>query len=321
MARCARSVLVALVALTVALVGTSTAAANFLAVATDPAGDATDPQPARDLTGLGFSYDRDRGELLGAVRFAGEPSEETRAFVSLFAGTQVGSGCNGVPAAGFGSYTDEFGASWLRIDTAAGDGPRGEADKVGFMSRTQEFEIVDPQLEGHRLDCVIAIVSEPGNANNVYDTAGPVPLVGQPTLSLTVRGTGQTFRAGRPRQVKLTLANGGDGATRPVRLAVNRARGMKVTLPKRSLKAIAPGRRATVTATVTLSRRARAVTDLKVTATAGDLVARHASRLTLRTPTTSGGGGGDDDFTPQVCNRWVPDLSGATGGQLILVAC
>ena len=317
-----RSLLAAVAATAIALAGSSAAAANFVAVATDPAGDSSDPNPGRDITAIGLSYEDDSGELLGGVRLGGDPADEADALITLFAGTQTAAGCNGTPAAGFGSYASEFGASWLRYDDAAHNGPRGEADKRGFGSQVQEFEVTDAQLAGRRHDCVIATLSEPGNAANIYDVAGPLPLVGLPALRLEVGGVRRDFRPGRPRKVTLTLANDGDGPTEPVRLKLSRARGMKVKLRTRSLKAIAPGRRTKVTATVTLSGRARDATDLTVKATAGDLVARQETTLRLRRPSKPGGGGGNGGDRPtQTCTRWLPDPFGDTGGSLILVPC
>ena len=180
----------------IALLAVPVAQANFVATATDPAGDATEPIPSRDITSAGLSYDRRTGDLAGAIRLAGEPSKETRAFVTLFAGTQTPTGCDGLPAAGFGSFSDEFGASWLAIDDAAGNGPRGEADKRGFQAAVQELEISDRRLAGRRLDCVIATLTEPGNSANVYDSVGPLALAGQPALSLRIAGVPRRFGEG-----------------------------------------------------------------------------------------------------------------------------
>jgi NPCBM-associated, NEW3 domain of alpha-galactosidase len=319
--RRSRFPLAAAAATAVALIGASTAEANFVATTVDPDGDSADPNPSRDITAVGLSYDRESGELLAGIRLRGEPVEGADALISLFAGTQTATGCNGTPAAGFGSYAREFGASWLRLDDTAGNGPRGEAEKTGFGAQIQEFETTDRQLAGHRLDCFIATLNEPGNAANVYDVAGPLPLVGQPALSLRIGGVRKEFRPGRSRKVTLTLANDGDGPTGRVRLQLSRARGLTVKTRTRSLKSIAPGRRTKVTATVTLSSRARDTTDLKVKASAGDLVARLEAPLRLRRPAKPGGGGGDDDFKSQTCTRWLPDPFGGTGGSLILVPC
>ena len=319
--RRARPLFAAVALIAVALVAASAARANFVATATDPAGDSSDPSPGRDITAVGLSYDRRSGNLIGGIRLSGEPSHETRAFVSLFAGIRTSSGCNGYPAAGFGSYSDEFGASWIRLDDAAGNGPRGEADKRGYLADIQEFEVSDRQLAGRRLDCVIATLTEPGNPANVYDAVGPILLVGRPALSLRLRGVSRTFGAGRPRRIKLTLSNGGDAPTGRVRLKFSRARGLAIKTKTRMLRSIAPRQRKTVTATVTLSQRARSTTDLKVTATAGRLVAREETNLHIRKPTKPGGGGGGGDGTSRTCVRYQADLSGESGGSLILVPC
>jgi hypothetical protein len=301
----------------IAPVAVPVAQANFVATATDPTGDATDATPGRDITGVGLSYDRRSGQLVGAIRLRGEPSHESNAFVSLFAGRRTPSGCNGYPAAGFGSYSDELGASWLRLDDAAGNGPRGEADKRGYLAEIQEFEVSDRQLADRRLDCVIATLTEPGNPANAYDTVGPIALVGQPTLSLRIAGVARAFGVGRPRTVKLTLTNDGDAPTGRVRLRFGHARGLTVKTKTRTLRSISPRRRKTVTATVTLGDRARTATDLKVTATAGRLIAREESTLYVRKPSKPGGGGG----STRTCVRYQADLSGETGGSLILVPC
>lgn len=302
----------------IVLIAACAAQANFVATATDPPGDATDANAGRDITAVGLSYDRRSGELVGAIRLRGEPSHDSNAFVSLFAGTRTPSGCNGFPAAGFGSYSDEFGASWLRLDDAAGNGPRGDADKRGYLADVQEFEVSDRQLAGRRLDCVIATLTEPGNAANVYDSVGPIALLGQPGLSLRISGVSQIFGSGRPRRIKLTLSNEGDAPTGRVRLRFSRARGLAIKTKTRTLKSIPARHRKTVWATVTLSDRARTATHLKVTAAAGRLIAQQEATLHVRKPTKPGGGG---DRTPGTCVRYQADLSGETGGSLILVPC
>jgi hypothetical protein len=76
-----------------------------------------------------------------------------------------------------------------------------------------------------------------------------------------------------------------------------------------------------VSATVTLSRRARTSTDLKVTAAAGQLIARQETTISVRKPTKPGGGGGGGEGSSGVCVRYLADPSGETGGSLILVPC
>ena len=308
-----------IVAAAACLAPASAAQGKFVATAADPAGDAVDPSPGRDIIGASMSYDRRSGELIGAVQLRGAPGA-ARAFLTLFAGTRTVTGCDGVPAAGFGSYSDEYGATWKRIDDPAGGGPSGDAEKVVYRDAVQRFEISDDRLAGRRMDCVIATLSEPGNPANVYDTTGPLELVGQPALSMRVRGVGRQFKANRARKLKITLTNPGDAATSSLRLRLRRARGLRVTPARKSLDAIDPGGRRTVTVKVTLTRRARAATGLKVTASAGKLVARDKLTLRLRRPSAPGGGEGGDRST-RTCTRWMPDPFGGTGGSLILVAC
>jgi hypothetical protein len=178
----------------------------------------------------------------------------------------------------------------------------------------------------------MASLTEPGNAANVYDSVGPIALVGQPVLSWRIRGVPKRIPEGQSRTVKLVVANTGHARTRKVRLKIGRARGLKTTVKKRALKPIAPGRRRTVKVKVTLGARARTATDLKVTATdlkvtatAGKLVARTEETLYIQRkqskPSPGGGDGGGGQGGPQVCNRYSPDFTGETGGSLILVPC
>ncbi len=191
-----RGVAVLATAAAASLVPASVAAANFVGTATDPAGDAADPSPGRDITGVAMSYDRRSGELIGAVRLAGEPGA-TRAFVTVFAGTRTPTGCDGFPAAGFGTYNDELGATWLRLDAAGVTGAKGETDKQGYGEAIQQFEVTDSRLAGQALDCVTATLTEPEDPATVSHTVAPVELAGQPELSMRLRGVGGGFRPGR----------------------------------------------------------------------------------------------------------------------------
>jgi hypothetical protein len=168
---------------------------------------------------------------------------------------------------------------------------------------------------------VVAILSEPGNAANVYDTAGPVDLVGQPALSMRVT-VPERFKPRRAKRIRITLKNTGDGPTGVVRLRLSRERGVAATPRRRSVGTLAPGARETVRIRLRLSGRARDVTDLGITVGDGRLVGRGTVPLRLRRPPRKGGGGDPDrDFTPRTCTRWSPDPFGGSGGSLILVPC
>jgi hypothetical protein len=299
---------------------TASARADFIATAADPSGDAADPSPGRDITSVGLAYDRKEGSLSGVVRFRGSP-EDVPSLITLFAGVRTATGCDGYPAGGFGSYSDEFGASWLRLDSATGPAAaRGDADKRGFDSEVQTFEATDAELGGRPWDCVVATITEPGNAANVYDTTGPIELVGQPGLSVRVRVPKQ-FKRNRSESLKITVSNPGDGSARRVKLRLGRARGLRLSPRARTLGTIAAGKRKTIRVKARFDDRARGLTELALRASSGRLVAKGTLRLRVHTPDRRTGGGGGQSHVPRVCNQYSPDLSGETGGSLILVPC
>jgi hypothetical protein len=321
-----RQIVVALVAGTVAALAlTASASANFVGEATDPSGDSADPNPGRDIVGAGLAYDPRTGGLFGAVGLRGEPGDAP-GLLTLFAGMRTAAGCDGYPALGFGTLTDEFGASWLRLDDASGTAAaRGDADKDGYRSALQELEATDRRLAGRRPNCAVATLTEPGNPAVVYDTVGPIALVGQPVLALRIGRVPDRIPEGKRRTIKLKVSNTGHAPMRRVRVKVARARGMKATVKPRVLKRLAAGRKRTVSVTVTLGARADLSTDLKVSARAGKLVARAEDTLYVRRkqkPSSGGGGGGGDGFDgPKTCVRFIPDFTGETGGSLGLVPC
>jgi hypothetical protein len=311
--------------LAVALVGLGLltaplAQANFLGAAKDPAGDAADPSPARDIVAAAIAYDRRSGELRGGIALRGAPASETSSFIGLFAGVRTAKGCNGYPAIGFGSYSDEWGASWARLEGPGPPSRSGEADKTGYLDPVQEFEISTRALAGRKVDCVVATLTEPGNATVVYDGIGPIPLRALPALEATLGEVSEPLRPGQQRRIKLTLRNPGDALTGRVKISFKRARGLQVQAP-RKLAPIRPGKRRTVTIKVTLNKRASNPTTLSAVIAAGKLSARVEESLYFRSPPSGGNGDGGEGSSPQLCNRWLPDLSGESGGSLTLVPC
>lgn len=314
-----RLVLFSLVACALLSFAASGAEAAYVGAAKDPAGDSADPDPGRDITAVGLGYDRRSGALIGALRLRGAPSSESSAFITLVAGVRTASGCNGYPAIGFGSYSDEHGASWLKLaPTVATD--RGEADKSGYLDAVQKFEITAGALAGNRPDCVVATLTEPGNPDNVYDSAGPVPLRPLAGLEAQLGNVPEVMRPGRERRLKLVLRNPGDAPTGRVQISVKRARGLTVKLTRR-LPSIAPGKRRSVTLRTTLANHAASPARLRVIARAGNLLARTEVSLDVLRGSPSKGDPDDGYHAPQLCNRWIPDLSGETGGSLVLVPC
>jgi hypothetical protein len=123
---------------------------------------------------------------------------------------------------------------------------------------------------------------------------------------MRLRGVGRSFKPNRLRKLKITLANAGDAATSRVRLRLGRARGLQAKPATKSLGAIAPGAKRTVTVNVTLTGRARDSTNVSVTARAGKLIAREKLTFELRRPSKPGGGDGGADHPTQASPGGCP---------------
>jgi hypothetical protein len=311
------------VAATAFLLGAAPVAhASLVGSANDPVGDATDPSPGRDLIGAGLAYDKRRGALVGAVGLRQDPTRETGGLLTLFAGTRTTTGCDGYPAIGFATSTSAFDARWTVLTAPGAAGPSDGARKRGGQTTLQRFEVVDARLKGRTPDCAVATLTAPGDASVVWDTTGPIALVPQPALAGRLTGVPKELRAGRTQRVRVTLTNDGDAPTRAGRLTFAGARGLKTTPRSAKVPAIPAGGRRTTTFRVSLTRRARPTTTLRVTATAGEQRVRAEGRVRLRRPARSGGGGGGSlPDLPRTCTRYSPDLFGDTGGSLVLVPC
>ncbi len=293
--------------------------ATFIADAPDPAGDAASPDPGHDLLAIGLGYDRASGQLAGAVALRGDP--DMPGFVALVAATRTSTGCDEGPAIGFGSALDDFDAIWLRQDSGTVVTAHGEADKQGAGRAIQRFEVTDEKLARLRPDCVTVSMVDPANPQTVYDTAGPVELVPKPGLAIRLRGVPEKVRSGRAYRLKVAVSNPGDAPTGKIRLRLSRAKGLKAPRRAVTVKSVRPGKKKTATFTVTLSRRARFATDLKMSAKAGRLRATAEKQVYVQTPRRKGSGGGGNTGTPGTCIKFFPDFSGDTGGSLGLVPC
>lgn len=299
------------------------AQAAYIADAPDPAGDATSADPSHDVLGLGLGYDRRTGQTVGAIELAGDPDGEAPALLTIVAATRTANGCGG-PAIGFGSLTDEFDASWYRFADPSAIVARGEADKVGYRDAVQRFEVTDRALRGLRPDCVQVTLTEAGNAQNIYDTVGPLRLRALPSLSLRLGGLPERTRTGRDYRLKVTVANPGDAPTGRIAVRLAREKGTSARPRALTLRSIAPGRRRTATVTVRFGERASVSSDLEVIATAGRLRVEETVSTYVSRPDRDdddGGGGGGDGGRIGVCTQWFPDFTGETGGSLGLVPC
>lgn len=297
--------------------------AAFVATGSDPAGDG--PLPGRDLVEAGVGYDRRSGELVAAVALQGDPVAAP-GFLSIVVARRTAGGCDGSPAAGFGSFTDERDALWHRFASPTTVTAHGEPGKRGGATARQQFTVTDRRLAGLRVDCAIVMLSEPGRPEIVHDTIGPLALRALPGLALRL-GAPRRVRAGRDFTLKATVSNPGDAPTGRVVVRLAKAKGMSAAPRAATVRSIRPGGRATVSLRVRLSERAETGTDLRVSARAGRLDVAGERLVLVRKPRRDppsgggGGGGGGGEGGSRTCVRWIPDFSGESGGSLGLVPC
>lgn len=312
----------ALLAAAVVLLVAAPAHASLIGEAADPAGDSASPDPGHDLLNVGLGYDRREGRVTAAFRLRGEPT--TDAFVAIIAATRDAAGsCTG-GAIGVATRTTERGGTWHRFANPAQALARGEVSKVGVHRAVQQVEVDDRGAAGVRPDCLIAELADPANAANVYDRVGPIALVAHPSLALELDGLPDTVRSGRSHRLRVTVSNPGDAPTANVRVRLPQVKGVRFARREVRLKPIAAGGKRSAHVRVRFSPTASTRTEVEARVTAGKLRVDGARRVFVRKPTSPkrrGGSGGGGAGTPSTCVRFIPDLSGESGGSLGLVPC
>ncbi|WP_425280451.1 NEW3 domain-containing protein [Patulibacter medicamentivorans] len=301
-------------ALAVVVTGTvvPAAQANFLAAGPDPAGDATDPSPGRDVVGAALAYDRRAGTVRGGVALRGAPTGTSGATIAIIAGVRTPAGCTAYPAIGLSSPTTGAGAEWSRFDAAGPPAATGQAAKDGAGTAVQMIEVADAALAGRAVDCIEAGLADPADPRRLYDSTGPLTLKPRPQLAAKLGRPPAAMRLGQKRKIRLTLRNGGDASTGRLKLSIARQPGLTARAA-RTVKALKAGQRRTVSVEVTLGRRAKATTPLRVTVTAGDLRVRETASLYRR---KRSGGSGSGTGT---CASYAPVLGGV--GDVVVAPC
>lgn len=295
------------------LLAAPAAHADYIAAGRDAEGDATDPSAGRDITVAALGYDRRTGTVRGGVALRGAPTDGSRAFVSVSAGVRTPTGCDGYPAFNLSSFTTDPVVRWTRFDAPGPPAAAGDAEKGEAAGELQKFEVVDPALAGRAVDCITAVVTDPADPRNVYDSAGSFTFEPLPELGAELGRTPSGLTPGRTRTIRLTLRNPGDAATGRIRLSVERKRGLTARF-SRKVKSLNAGQRRTVRIKVSLSGRAKTATPLRVTATAGKLRVRQQATLYLRKPPEGGGDSGSG-----VCAGYAPVFGGV--GEIVTYPC
>jgi hypothetical protein len=310
----------------VALLAVATPApAAYVGAGSDPQGDAPDGNPAHDIVAFGASYRPADGALVGVVRLAADGAgADGHVRIQLMAGRRTPAGCVGYPSVGFRSYPSGGGAlvRWVRFAQAGDPRPKDGfgRQQASDGGRTWRFEVTDRTLAGLQLDCALAWTHHDQSADAFVDTSREVTLRAQPELTATLGTLPASQRVGQRRTVRVTLRNPGHAKTGRIRLSVGKARGLAVRHAK-TVAALKPGAKRTVTLTTTLTSRAKATTRLRVTASAGDLRTRIDGQLRRASRSSGSGSGSGSPRPPQLCNRWLPDITGNSGGSLTLVPC
>jgi hypothetical protein len=306
-----------------ALVFAAPGQASFAGSATDPEGDATDGHAAHDIVGFGALHSPGSGTLTGVIQLAGasaDGGDSVQAGISVARRTP--DGCPAYPAVGLASVIRTGGPS-VRWSWMAGAAPSSSDDDGYGRRETLEngrllrFEVSDDRLKEGRFDCVLAWTNHSRTPETQIDVTSVTPMTAQAELTATLRGVPKRQKAGQRRTVRLVLHNPGHARTGKIRISVGKQRGLSVR-HARTVSPLGPGARRSVRVTTSLSPRSTSpTTTLRVTASAGSLKTR--AEGVLRRTGSAGGSGGS--HTPQLCNRWLPDITGNSGGSLTLVPC
>ncbi len=291
------------------------ASAAFVGTAGDPAGDQA--IPGRDITSVTFSYSRS-GRMSAQIRTRGGAGDDRSVMVSAWAGTMGPDACNVYPAVGFTGHVAGTDARWHLLrgadDTDWGFADRDSANGTALT----RFSTTSPRLRGLRPNCMTATIHDVDDVATVHDTIVSVRLRPVAELEARLGKPPAVVRPGKTYPIRVVLTNTGDAPTGRLRVGGAAARGLKVV--PRNVPSIRAGGRRIVVVPVSVTSRARTSTPLRITIASGPLKARVEGSLYVASPRSTGGGRGGTP-TPRLCNRWMPDLSGQTGGSLVLVPC
>lgn len=310
------SVVVPALAAIVLGVAASSASAAFVGSVKDPADQA---DPGRDITSATFTYSR-TGRMFAQVNTRAGVGDDPSVRISVWAGTMGPQGCNVYPAVGFIGYAAGNDARWHLLrgpedtDWGFADRERGGGGPIARFSADRS------DLRGLRPTCVTASVFDAEDVNTVYDEVTLGRLTAVPELQSKLGAVPSVLRPGRRYSLRVTVSNPGDAPTGRIRIGGTAGPGVKV-IPK-NVPSIAVGKSRTAVIPVVVASTATTRTaPLKLAIAAGRLRSRVESRLYVSRPSTSSPKKGTTPRSPRLCNRWVPDLSGQTGGSLALVFC
>ncbi len=297
------------------------------ASATVRKGTGTDEQSTNvaagnDLLGYGASADDATGTVVAAVQLRAAPAET----VVVRVGTLQGTGCTGgVIFQVRGGAAVWFPDGQPSSAKPAQLEPNGASVAVGAQDPVlaKPFDCVEAgtaKQDGSLLDetGVTTLAADPPPPPPPTTTAAPASPPPPPTtatappvavpqaakLSLSLTGTPRTVKRNRTISLKLRIANDGSKPTGKLSLARPAARGLSVVTLARSLAALKPGAKKTVTVRVKLTSRARSSTPVRLTVSSGKLKASSSVQLKLGTAKKAAPATKDTPGNPLVGTYW-----------------
>lgn len=275
----------------------------------DRAGDTNGGTNGHDIVAFAGQAD-DTGRSAIAVKLAAAPA--ANGYVIGVLGTTAGTSCT-APFVIFNGHVGTRQAVYGR-DTATAASDFKPAN-MNIDGDTVTLFADDAAQLGLPFDCAIAAVSKDGGTQNLYDetdtlaalaadpppaatptptpaapvvtpvpapttaTAPPVAVPKTAKLTVSLSGAPTTIKRNKTMRLKLKIANDGSKQSSKVTVSVGKARGLSVSKVK-SLPALKPAQKRTVTMKVQLTKQAKTSTALKVTVKSGKL--KQASTLLLK---------------------------------------
>lgn len=204
-----------------AVFGASAATATvYEGAKADPKGDGSSPD--RDITSAKATYDNAAGKLTFTIKLAAAHSSSP-VQIATGVGTLTASGFCSYPLAVVGSLQPDGVVRWGREDNGD-NSPEATGDaNIQISGSTVTLTASGSGLAGLAPNCAEAVLSNPDDINQVFDTTGAFavkPRPKRPRLTVKINGPGQVKRGGKAK-VKVTVRNTGDLAASKAKVSLS----------------------------------------------------------------------------------------------------
>lgn len=248
--------------------------------ASDPTGDGSGAD--RELTSAAAIYDGEAGTLEVTLNLAAAPTGSPVQIVGGIGTLNAGGGCS-YPLAVVGAIRPDGAVRWVRGNTSENPAEAAGDAQIAIEGSKVKISAAAPELRGLTPNCGEAILSNPADANQTYDTTGSFPLAprpSRPNVKATITGIGSKVAPGTKAKLKVKVTNNGDGPASGARVTMS-AKGAKVSPAKRGMGTIAPGNTAIARFDLKVPEGAKGRIKLVAKVTAGG-TATSSARKTLR---------------------------------------